>query len=96
MEQKEFMAILQRYLRGEATPSEKNLIEGWYASIKQNVSDQEIPNDEQLKALYQKSIYPYVRRSTLQDNVRRFFSLVRYGHCRITPYHYLVVFHFSS
>lgn len=73
MEQKNFIAILQRYLRGEATPSEKNLVEGWYASLKQDVSDEVVPDEAQMNELYRKTIYTHIRKSNFKDNVRRFF-----------------------
>lgn len=67
------MAILQRYLRGEATPSEKNLVEEWYASLKRPVSDQDIPNEAELMECYRKTIYTHIRKQSFKDNVRRFF-----------------------
>jgi hypothetical protein len=70
MDQKDFIGILQRYLRGEATPFEKNLIEGWYASQKQDISDQEIPSDAQLEELYRKIISPHIKKETVKDNQR--------------------------
>lgn len=77
MEHKNFTHILQRYLRGEATPSEKNLIEAWYASLNKHVSDQDIPSDAQLEELYRKTIYKHIRKSNFKGNVRRF--LPRYA-----------------
>lgn len=73
MEQKDFLAILRRYLRGEATPSEKNLIEALYASLEQHVSDKDIPNEAQLDEFYRKTISKQIGKSNFKDNVRRFF-----------------------
>ena len=73
MEHKNFVIILQRYLRGEATLSEKKLIEAWYASLNKHVSDQDVPSDAQLEELYRKTIYTHIRKSTFKDNLRRNF-----------------------
>ncbi len=73
MEHKDFTNILQRYLRGEATLSEKNLIEGWYASMNRDVPNQDVPSDAQLEELYRKTIYKHIRKSKFKDNVRTLF-----------------------
>lgn len=73
MEQKDFIAILRRYLRGEATPSEKNLIEALYASLEQHIPDKDIPNEAQLDEFYRKTISAHISKSNFRDNVRRFF-----------------------
>lgn len=72
MDQGHFIAILRRYLRGDTTPSEKELIESWYASMGRDVSDQDTPGDTEMEKYYHKCIHSHIRKSTFRENIRRF------------------------
>lgn len=71
MEQDRFIAILRRYLQGDATASEKKLIDAWYASMRGKDSEHKIPADEALEEYYRKNIYAHLRKSNHKDNVRK-------------------------
>jgi ferric-dicitrate binding protein FerR (iron transport regulator) len=72
MEQDRFIAILRRYLQGNATAAEKKLIDVWYASMKGNVSEHDVPAEEDLEEYYRKAIQPHIKKSNLGDNLKRF------------------------
>lgn len=73
MDQDHFIAILRRYLRGDATPSEKELIESWYSSIGRVVPDEDFPGDTEMEKYYRKYIHSHIKKSTFKENIRKFF-----------------------
>lgn len=73
MEQDQFIVILRKYLQGDATPSEKKIIDAWYASMKDNAGEHDLPTDEALEKYYRKAIHPHIRKSNLNGNGGKFF-----------------------
>lgn len=74
MDQDEFIGALRRYLKGEATASEKKLIDRWYAAMKGNVTEHDVPPDEALEEYYRNSIDPHLRNSTKNNkNTGQYF-----------------------
>lgn len=73
MEQDQFIKILRRYLQGEATISEKKLIDKWYGSMKNDDSEHDVPTDKDLQQYYRKAIHPNIRTSSQKNKIRKFF-----------------------
>jgi len=67
MEQDEFIVALRKYLKGEATVSEKKLIDEWYGAMKGNVAEHNVPPDEELEEYYRKAIEPHLKKSDGQN-----------------------------
>jgi ferric-dicitrate binding protein FerR (iron transport regulator) len=70
MEQDEFIAALQRYLKGEATASERKLIDQWYNAMKGNVTEHDVPLDNELEEYYRNVIDPRLNKSNIKNNNR--------------------------
>ncbi|HKZ38709.1 MAG TPA: FecR family protein [Chryseolinea sp.] len=70
MEQKDFFTILRKYRKGEATPAEKKLIEGWYASMGKDVYHQSIPDDSVLERRFWSTIHAHIKDSKKRDKLK--------------------------
>lgn len=65
MDQNSFRGILRKYLRGQASPEEKQIIDRWYADMEEDpfsVSDQ--GDEAELEARYWSAISSHMRRGT--------------------------------
>ncbi len=70
MEQKDFFTILRKYRKGEATPAEKKLIEGWYASMGEDVHHQDIPDDFELERRFWSTIHAHIKNSKKRNKLK--------------------------
>ena len=73
MEQDEFIAALRKYLNGQATASERKLIDQWYSAMKGNVTEHDLPPDEELLEYYRKVIDPHIKKSDPKNNGHQAF-----------------------
>ena len=67
MEQDEFIVALRKYLKGEATASERKLIDQWYTAMKGNATEHDVPPDEELEKYYRKAIDPHIRKPNIKN-----------------------------
>jgi len=63
MDQKDFDRIIKKYLLGEATPEEEQLIDQWYSRIEDSTDDLGIVEKFQLKARMQRKLNEHKSRS---------------------------------
>jgi transmembrane sensor len=78
MEQKDFITLLRKYRRGDATPEEKNLIDAWYASIGTDVYNEDTPDNVELGRSW-RTVYAHVKSSKKNGKTKEFFSLYSMG-----------------
>ena len=71
MEQNDFLKILRKYIRGEATPEEKNLIDAWYAAMGKDAYDQGSPDDFASQNRYWSTVYAHVKKSKKENKLKK-------------------------
>jgi transmembrane sensor len=72
MEQNDFRRILSKYLRGEALPEERKMIDAWYASMGKDTDDLGgAPEESASDDFGWANVYAHVKKSRIKDKQRK-------------------------
>lgn len=74
MEQNEFVKILQKYKRGEATPEEKQLVDTWYQAMGKEDNSEHLPDESELFAQMNPVVQKHIRRGK-QRHIRPWYAV---------------------